>query len=651
MVDQLIHKGFSVHVFDMPGGCLHPRSDAVYKQGDITSVDQLRAALGGAVAVVHAAVAPASCADARKIEAINVGGTRAVLEAARAAGVRALVYTSSASVVFEGDSLTDVDELQPYADGSRADAATSARARAEALVLAASEGSFATCAIRPGVLYGQLDPVFVPGLAAAAYTGGSAVVLGGGKNFADFTYAENAAHAHVLAVEALLSAERKAGVTGRAFFVTDGEPTPFWGFCGCVLYGLGYAAPWLKLPPALGALLLGGLSRQAVAFATTHHYFSIAAARSALGYTPLVSQADALDATVKHFAHLRAGVHGPAPLCSLLELASATTLCAALAHAALTAPFEQLEVARAAVFEALAPAVAPLVDAGVPFASQQPHLTLLALGGALGGALLAAVCPRARPLKQPRVFPPTIPGMPLVGNLVDFLKGPLDLIAVARKHHRNIFTLRIGPQPITFCCHPDGYETFARGKDDVLDQAAVYGFTVPAFGKNVVYDAPLDKRLQQINFVAAIMNTSTMRSYVPKIIKEAEDFFDQWGEEGQVELHKEIAQLTTLTASRCLHGHEVRETLCKEVADLYHDIDGGMQPISTIMPRLPIEPHRRRDAARKELAKLFGARSAPGAPAPARAAAPPGGARARARRSAAPGERRGGGRAARCARG
>lgn len=104
-----------------------------------------------------------------------------------------------------------------------------------------------------------------------------------------------------------------------------------------------------------------------------------------------------------------------------------------------------------------------------------------------------------------------------------------------------------------------------------------------------------------------------MRSYVPKIIHEAEAYFAAWGEEGTVELHKEIAQLTTLTASRCLHGHEVRETLCKEVADLYHDIDGGMQPISTIMPRLPIPAHRRRDRARQELAKLFGPRSARGA--------------------------------------
>ncbi|KAJ1638400.1 hypothetical protein T492DRAFT_858348 [Pavlovales sp. CCMP2436] len=81
VVEQLVHKGFKVHVFDMPGGCVHPRgADIAYSAGDITSVEQLRGAFVGASLVVHAASAPASCCDARKIEAINLGGTRAVLE-------------------------------------------------------------------------------------------------------------------------------------------------------------------------------------------------------------------------------------------------------------------------------------------------------------------------------------------------------------------------------------------------------------------------------------------------------------------------------------------------------------------------------------------------------------------------------------------
>ena len=43
----------------------------------------------------------------------------------------------------------------------------------------------------------------------------------------------------------------------------------------------------------------------------------------------------------------------------------------------------------------------------------------------------------------------------------------------------------------------------------------------------------------------------------------------------------------------------------KEVADLYHDLDDGMRPISVIFPYLPTEYHRKRDAARDALRAIF----------------------------------------------
>lgn len=42
-----------------------------------------------------------------------------------------------------------------------------------------------------------------------------------------------------------------------------------------------------------------------------------------------------------------------------------------------------------------------------------------------------------------------------------------------------------------------------------------------------------------------------------------------------------------------------------QVADLFHDLDMGMRPISVIFPYLPIEAHRKRDAARKRMGEIF----------------------------------------------
>ncbi len=68
--------------------------------------------------VIHCATAAPSAANAGNEElmyAVNVRGTEHVVAACRAAGVPRLVYTSSASVVFEGKDLVGVNEDQPYA--------------------------------------------------------------------------------------------------------------------------------------------------------------------------------------------------------------------------------------------------------------------------------------------------------------------------------------------------------------------------------------------------------------------------------------------------------------------------------------------------------------------------------------------------------
>ena len=42
-------------------------------------------------------------------------------------------------------------------------------------------------------------------------------------------------------------------------------------------------------------------------------------------------------------------------------------------------------------------------------------------------------------------------------------------------------------------------------------------------------------------------------------------------------------------------GREVRESMFNKVADLFHDLDMGMLPISVIFPYLPIPAHWNRD--------------------------------------------------------
>ena len=71
------------------------------------------------------------------------------------------------------------------------------------------------------------------------------------------------------------------------------------------------------------------------------------------------------------------------------------------------------------------------------------------------------------------------------------------MISGLREQYRSVFTIRVGPQRITFMSGPEAQRSFIKATDKELDQAAVYKFTIPVFGKGVVYDSPLDERLQQ----------------------------------------------------------------------------------------------------------------------------------------------------------
>ena len=81
---------------------------------DITSPGSMSKALelSGATTVFHTA-SPHANATAEVWQKVNVEGTQVVVDACKRAGVRKLVFTSSATVVFEDEALKNVDERVP----------------------------------------------------------------------------------------------------------------------------------------------------------------------------------------------------------------------------------------------------------------------------------------------------------------------------------------------------------------------------------------------------------------------------------------------------------------------------------------------------------------------------------------------------------
>lgn len=196
-------------------------------------------------------------------------------------------------------------------------------------------------------------------------------------------------------------------------------------------------------------------------------------------------------------------------------------------------------------------------------------------------------------------------GFPIIGNIVAFAKNPLDLVWEAYAKKGEVFTIRLATKRLTFVIGPAASETFFKASDTELDQTEPYRFSTPVFGKDVVYDAKLENRLQHFRILSMTLRVNMLETYVPLMIREAEEFFAKWGNEGEVDLLEELSNLIILTGSRCILGREIRENLFGEVSHLIHDLDQGMQPISVLANWLPIEAHRKRDAARKQIGELF----------------------------------------------
>jgi dihydroflavonol-4-reductase len=96
----LLHRGAHVRVFLRPGATPNvPESSEVeVVRGDLRDAPAVSAAIRGCNAVFHAGALYSFSAPASEVLAVNVGGTRNVVEAVRAEGAR-LVYTSSIATV------------------------------------------------------------------------------------------------------------------------------------------------------------------------------------------------------------------------------------------------------------------------------------------------------------------------------------------------------------------------------------------------------------------------------------------------------------------------------------------------------------------------------------------------------------------------
>lgn len=215
LVLALAHAGERVRVLDNLAtgfwenlAAVRDREGIEFVTGDIRDAEVMARACAGVEVVFHEAglgSVPRSIEDPVESDAVNCGGTVRVLDAARHAGVRRVIFAASSSAYGDTPALPKQEDmstrpLSPYA--------VSKLGAEYYLRVFASVYGMDTLSLRYFNVFGPRQRPDGPYAAAiprfmwAALTGQPVTIYGDGETTRDFCYVENAVHANLSAATA-----------------------------------------------------------------------------------------------------------------------------------------------------------------------------------------------------------------------------------------------------------------------------------------------------------------------------------------------------------------------------------------------------------------------------------------------------------------
>ena len=310
VIAALVARGEPVRALVRPGARAAVEAlGATAVLGDVTDPTAWAGAAAGVRAIVHAAALVAPSAPLDAFLAVNVGGTRQALTAARATGAR-LVHVSSVAVYGRtaADRAGGVGEDFPFQQIWERDYYAQSKRRAEDVVWEeAARGGVAAVAIRPNVIYGEYDRLFSPRVVRAVRAG-IVPQIGVGTNRLSCVYAGNVAAAIVLALDA-------PAAPGRAYNVTDDGPDALTqqGFVDAFADALGVRVRRVRMPYPVARFAVDlwarwqllvrpgrypGIGGSAVRFLAGENPYVAERARRELGWQPVVAPREAVRRTV-----------------------------------------------------------------------------------------------------------------------------------------------------------------------------------------------------------------------------------------------------------------------------------------------------------------------------------------------------------------
>ena len=291
IVETLLQKGYSVRVLDnITTGRKENLSGLLGKadfiNGDIRDLETVKESIKGVDYVIHQAALPSvtrSVENPIETSECNTKGTLNILEAARKADVKRIVYASSSSVYGDTEELPKKETmrlkpLSPYA-------VTKITMEYYFDVFSKVYG-IKSVGLRYFNVYGpRQDPssdyaAVIPKFINSALNEKSPTIYGDGEQTRDFTFVRDVVHANIISMDA-------KGISHDVFNIARGEFISINNLFKKITSILGKDIKPVYTEPRQGDIL--------------HSLADITKAREKLGYNPEYTMEDGLNRTIKWF--------------------------------------------------------------------------------------------------------------------------------------------------------------------------------------------------------------------------------------------------------------------------------------------------------------------------------------------------------------
>jgi 2-alkyl-3-oxoalkanoate reductase len=301
LVSRLLEAGGGLRALILPGEDASRIEGAKLFRGDVTDPEAVLAACRGVRRIYHLAARVGDWGPESDFWAVNVEGTRHVLQAAERAGCERVVMVSS--IVVYGSQLRTAACHEDLARERGVGPYSRTKSASEALALEFhAAGRVPITVVRPGNVFGPGAPLWVDSL-LRVLRAGRGMVIGGGDGDAALAYVD-----HV--VEVIARAGEAPAAAGRIYNATDGGGVSWRRYLRDLAGLAGARPPRASLPYGaaygLAAAMERGyrllrrperplLTRDAAMLLGSRAPVPIARATAELGYEPHITYGDAME--------------------------------------------------------------------------------------------------------------------------------------------------------------------------------------------------------------------------------------------------------------------------------------------------------------------------------------------------------------------